>query len=249
MDLGTGLRLGNTGPNIMKALIIIAHPEPQSMNHSMMKVMVERLRFHGWTVEISDLYADAFTMAPSLRDFRQLRNPLKFSLVDEQLNASLSDSYQQEIQDQQRQVKEADLIIFQFPFWWYSVPAILKGWVERVLGNGFAYDDEHMFENGLLKGKRAMLSLTTGASIDELIADSQYTGTIEQMLKPFIGGVLKFCGIDSVTTFIAPAVSRMNNKDVEKMFNHLRLKIDHVVHSCPSAISIEPSKTFVIERI
>jgi len=233
----------------MKALIIIAHPEPQSMNHSMMNVMVERLKFHGWTVEISDLYAEDFTMSPSPSDFNQLKNPLRFSLAHEQLNASLTSNYQREIQDQQRRLKEADLVIFQFPLWWYSIPAILKGWVERVLGNGFAYDDEHVFENGLLKGKRAMLSLTTGATNEELIADSQYTGSIEQMLKPFIGGVLKFCGIDWVTTFLAPAVSRMNNNDVKQMFKNLSLEIDQVVSGYPGGSSTELSKATAIEMI
>jgi len=233
----------------MKALIVIAHPEPLSMNHSMMAVMIEQLMLHGWSVEISDLYADGFIMAPSTADFSRRSNPLRFSLAHEQRNASVSNSYHQEILSQQNVVKDADLIIFQFPLWWYSVPAILKGWVERVLGNGFAYDDEHMFENGLLKGKRAMLSLTTGATREELIADSNYTGSIEQMLKPFIGGVLKFCGINLAATFIAPAVSRMNKNDIENMFKSLRLEIDRVVTNYPNENSIESSHKSLFETI
>lgn len=71
------------------------------------------------------------------------------------------------------------------------MPAVLKGSADRVLTHGFAYTDEEVFDTGLLRGKRAMLSITTGGTEEELQADSCYTGTVEEFLKPFSGGVLR----------------------------------------------------------
>lgn len=221
----------------MNVLIVIAHPEPQSMNHAMLAVMRERFELHGWTVSVSDLYASRFRATPSPADFAVLHNPERFSLAHEQRHAHATRRFRTDILYQQDRVRNADLVVFQFPLWWYAVPAILKGWAERVLSNGFAYDDEHMFENGLLKGKRTMLSLTTGATRAELAEDSHYTGTVEQFLQPFMGGVLTFCGMDVAEPFIAYAVSRMGEVERRDMFDALRARIDALVTNAGPASS------------
>lgn len=218
----------------MNVLIVVAHPERQSLNHAMGEVMRERFASRGWTVTVVDLYAQRFHATPSPADFRSLHNPDRFSLAHEQRHAAKRNAYRVDILQQQEKVQRADFIIFQFPLWWYAVPAILKGWVERILGNGFAYDDSHMFENGLLKGKRAMLSLTTGGTRAELDEDSVYTGTVEEFLRAFSGGVLAFCGIQPDPPFIAYAVSKMNDEERRQMFDSLRARIDGVVASFPA---------------
>lgn len=55
-----------------------------------------------------------------------------------------------------------DFVIFQFPPWWYSVPAILKGWFDRVFAYGFVYSRNMRYDTGGLKGKIAFVSITTG---------------------------------------------------------------------------------------
>lgn len=214
----------------MNALLVYAHPEPRSMNGAMKNVMRERFVLHGWDVAVADLYASSGRAIPSQADFRQLQNPERFSLVHEQRHAQKLRSYRSDILDQQAKVEEADLIVFQFPLWWYGVPAIMKGWVERILTHGFAYDDEHMFEHGLLKGKLAMLSLTTGATRAELDADSRHTGTVEQFLEPFSGGVLGFCGMELLEPFIAYGVGHMGDDGRRQTLDLLRARIDGIAH-------------------
>ena len=57
----------------------------------------------------------------------------------------------------------ADLLILQFPMWWFSVPAILKGWIDRVFAFGVTYDFGRTWDKGVMCGRRAMLSMTTSA--------------------------------------------------------------------------------------
>lgn len=222
----------------MNALIVYAHPEPRSMNGAMMEVIRERFAVHGWNVAVTDLYANRLRAVPSRADFIQLRNPERFSLVHEQRHAQTLRSYRSDILDQQDKVAAADLIVFQFPLWWYGVPAIMKGWAERILTHGFAYDDEHVFEHGLLQGKLAMLSLTTGATRAELDADSRHTGTVEQFLRPFSGGVIGFCGIEVVDPFVAYAVGHMGEAGRRHTLDLLRTRIDGIAGSAVANSSL-----------
>lgn len=210
----------------MNVLIVIAHPEPKSLNHAMAAAMRDQFKERGWNVAVSDLYAQRFRAAPSSADFRMLHDPERFSLAHEQRLAQHSDGYRCDIQYQHKALRAADLVVFQFPLWWYAPPAILKGWVERVFGKGFAYDDTHMFETGLLRGKRALLSITTGGSRAELDADAVHTGSVEQFLKPFTGGVLAFSGIEVEEPFIAYAVGGMGQPEREQVLAALRARVD-----------------------
>jgi putative NADPH-quinone reductase len=212
----------------MKALIVYAHPDQRSMNHTMLAVIHERFVSNGWGVAVSDLYANGSRAIPSQADFIRLRDPERFSLAHEQRHAQLTRCYAADILAEQDKVASADLIVFEFPLWWHAVPAIMKAWAERILSHGFAYDDEHVFERGLLRGKLAMLSLTTGGTRAELDADSRYTGTVEQFLKPFVGGVLAYCGMGVLDPFIAYAVGRMNEGGRRTTLDLLRSRIDGV---------------------
>lgn len=190
-----------------RALIVHAHPEPLSLNGALTRLAVDTLTEQGMAVEVSDLYAQDFKAVAGRADFARLANSERLGYVHEQRHASADRAYARDILREQDRVAAADLLIFQFPLWWYAVPAILKGWADRVLTHGFAYTDAHLFETGLLRGKRAMLSVTTGGTQEELLADRQTTGTIEEFLKPFSGGVLRFVGmqVEPPYLFHAPA--------------------------------------------
>nr|XP_021528333.1 ribosyldihydronicotinamide dehydrogenase [quinone] [Aotus nancymaae]XP_021528334.1 ribosyldihydronicotinamide dehydrogenase [quinone] [Aotus nancymaae] len=80
-----------------------------------------------------------------------LSNPEVFSYGVEMYEAYKKRSLPGDITDEQKKVQEADLVIFQFPLYWFSVPAILKGWMDRVLCQGFAFDIPGFYDSGLLQ--------------------------------------------------------------------------------------------------
>ena len=86
-------------------------------------------------------------------------------------------------------------MIWQFPLWWFGLPGILKGWVDRVFAMGRTYGGERFYENGAFKGKRALLSVTTGGP-DSAYAKDGWNGDIHAILRPIQRGMLRFTGFD-----------------------------------------------------
>lgn len=213
----------------MNALIVLAHPEPASFNAALKDVAVRTLHDAGWGVEVSDLYAQHFGAVAGKGDFTRLANPDRFGLVHEQRHAIPGEGYAPDIRKEQERVRRADLIVFQFPVWWYGVPAILKGWADRVLAHGFAYTDDRLFETGLLRGKSAMVSFTTGGTRAELDADSGITGTVEEFLRPFTGGVLRYTGMEVLPAFGAYAPAALPPPEREAELARYRAHLEAVL--------------------
>ncbi len=103
------------------------------------------------------------------------------------------------------------MLIFQFPLWWFSLPAILKGWVDRVFAMGTIYGGGQWFDAGKLRGKRAMLSLTTGGS-EPIFSEAGLFGPLEQLLLPIHYGILRFTGFDVLPPFVAWSAAHVGDE-------------------------------------
>ncbi len=147
----------------MNALIVYAHPEPQSFGAGMLSVAMDALTDAGHTVVVSDLYAESFSAAAGPEDFIDRLDPDTLNLGAEQEHAAKNECFAGDIQREIDRLFAADLLILQLPLWWYSVPAIMKGWIDRVFAYGVTYDFGRTWDRGIMQGKRAMLAFTTGA--------------------------------------------------------------------------------------
>jgi NAD(P)H dehydrogenase (quinone) len=83
--------------------------------------------------------------------------------------------------------------VFQFPLWWLGMPAIMKGWIERVFAVGQAYGDGRWFDRGWLAGKRALCSITVGGS-NAAYSESGMCGELLPLLRPIHHGTLVSSG-------------------------------------------------------
>ena len=99
-------------------------------------------------MKCSDLYAMNFGAAAGRGDFTGLATPDYLQYIMEEKNASEKNLFTDDIKEEQEKLRWADFIIFQYPVWWFSVPAILKGWFDRVLAAGFAWDFGRMYDYG-----------------------------------------------------------------------------------------------------
>ncbi|AHV95745.1 NAD(P)H dehydrogenase, quinone family, Nqo1-like protein [Paenibacillus sabinae T27] len=94
-------------------------------------------------------------------------------------------------------------MIFQFPLRWYSVPAILKGWFDRVFASGFVYGQGiGRYDKGGLKGRKAMVSTTTGSPREAFTPYGMDGDIHEKILYPIHHGMLYFAGFEPVEPFI-----------------------------------------------
>ena len=147
----------------MHVLIVYCHPEPKSFNAALKDVSVETFRSLGYTVEVSDLYGEKFDPLEKPEHYTHRRNPKWFSAADEQRHASGNGTLPDCVTNQIERLERADFVLFQFPLWWHAVPAILKGWFDRVFVNGLLYSSTMRYDRGYFKGKKTMCSVTTGA--------------------------------------------------------------------------------------
>jgi NAD(P)H dehydrogenase (quinone) len=193
-------------------LIVYAHPEPKSFNGAMRDVAVETLTAAGHDVVVSDLYAMGFNPVAGPGDMlNEPTNPEHFNLATEQTAAYQSGTTAPDIVAEMEKLKRADFVIFQFPVWWFGMPAILKGWADRVFARGFAYLPGRKYDTGMFKGKTAMVAATTGTSADTYAPDG-IDGDVLTVLWPIHNGLLRYSGFDVLPPFVAYMPGRVGEE-------------------------------------
>jgi len=196
----------------MNVFIVYAHPEPNSFCAALKDRAVATLEAAGHEVRVTDLYAENFNPVAGRHDFLSARDPDRFHYQNEQLHAAEGGGYSAELAREQERLKWCDAMIFIFPLWWSNMPAILKGWVDRVLSYGVAYLDGLRFERGMFKGKTGLVCVTTGGTTERFSADGVY-GPIEGILKPANRGVFEYLGMEVQPPFVAYAAPRVEDED------------------------------------
>jgi NAD(P)H dehydrogenase (quinone) len=213
----------------MNVLIVYAHPERESLNGTLKDLAVDTLTDDGHQVQVSDLYAMNWKAVLDEEDFPERMNKELFNPILEQLNAVKEGSIPQDVKEEMDKVLWADLIIFQFPIWWSNFPAILKGWVDRVFYNGFAFNlvEMQLYGNGPLRGKKAMLSFTTGAP-RELYTDEGPHGEIEVLIKYFNHLLFEFVGMEALPYFAIFGPGDMTEEEREAELDRFQEIIKNV---------------------
>lgn len=151
----------------MKSLVISAHPEPKSFNARLSSTAQCLLRESGYEVRAIDLYALDFDPRERGGHYHHRRDPDRFFVQDEQRFNHDGGSLPADVARQLDDLLWADLLVLQFPLWWFGVPAILKGWMDRVFVYGGMYSSRRRFDSGVCRGKRALLSVTAGSSAED----------------------------------------------------------------------------------
>ncbi|MEW6758742.1 MAG: NAD(P)H-dependent oxidoreductase [Acidobacteriota bacterium] len=170
----------------MNVLIVYAHPNPLSFNHAVKEEIRQGLEGAGHAVRVKDLYAENPKVTLDARDFGSIstgRTP-------------------EDIAREQAEVLWAEGLVFVYPIWWFSTPAILKGWIDRVFLNGFAFEIGPEGAHGLLKHRKALVVTTTGAPE----ASYEAGKAKDIILRPMTDGTLGFCGIPDVAAKVFYAV-------------------------------------------
>lgn len=217
----------------MKILIVIAHPEPNSFNAAMYREALKTLEENGHEVKTSDLYQMNFNPVSDRENFTTVKNTEYFSQQAEEHFASENNGFANDVLEEQDKVLWCDLMIWQFPLWWFSVPALLKGWVDKVFAMGKLYDNGRIYENGLLKGKKALVSTTTGGPEKNYIT-AKY-GSTDQILHPIQTGILEFVGFSVLPAEIHFSIERIEDEERKQILDRWskRLK-DILTESLPT---------------
>ncbi len=142
----------------MKHLVIVAHPRPNSLTMSLARTYIAQLAALGHQHTLYDLYFMGFDPILTATEIENPQNPARSPVV---------------IQAQQ-DIEAADVVTVIYPLWWLSMPAILKGFIDRVFARGFAYDSRQGTVQGLLTGKKCVIVTLSGSPLPVLTGNGRW---------------------------------------------------------------------------
>jgi NAD(P)H dehydrogenase (quinone) len=189
----------------MKYLIIYSHPNTASFNHAIMETISEELIKSNKDFEVRDLYKIHFNPVLSAEDLAAIQNG----------------AVPHDIKTEQDYIRSADTLIFISPIWWSSMPAMLKGYIDRVFSLKFAYDIPADGVIGLLKGKRVFIVSTTGAAKE----DYDKMGAFQIMNQSMDMAIFQFCGMEVIGHKYFSSVPYVSDQDRKQMLEELRLLV------------------------
>lgn len=196
----------------MNQLIIIAHPRKSSLNYVIKDRLVNLFQLNGDKVKVRDLYEMNF----------------KPVLGAEELRYNKDGKICPDIMVEQSYVDWADQLTLIYPLWWNAFPAILKGYIDRVFTNGFAFRISENGPEGMLKSKKINLITSAGMSEDTL----RKSNIFESLRVTQDHGVFEFCGMEVLKhEYITESTSLSDEEKeevVERLVNTLNIiKIYH----------------------
>lgn len=203
-------------------LWIYAHPEPRSLNGSLKDDGLRMLADLGHEVRVSDLYAMNWNPTVGADDFPAQGPGERLVVTRASKHAYAEGSLSEDIRGELEKLDWADAVVFQFPLWWYGMPAILKGWVDRVFVKGYAYGVPHpdrpgrtlRYGEGRLAGKRALTVLTTGSQ-EPAFGPRGINGELEQAMFPLLHGTFWYVGMDVLPPLAIYGADRLDDQQYD----------------------------------
>lgn len=179
----------------MRHLIIYAHPNENSLNHHLLNTVVETLQSHHHEIIVRDLYKIGFDPVLSLADMQGQR----------------MGKVSHDVKTEQDHISWAEQITFIYPIWWTGLPAMMKGYIDRVFSYGFAYRYDQGVQKGLLKGKSTMIINTHGKSYEEY----ERTGMDKALTLTSDHGIFIYSGLEIIRHLFFDKADRASSEDLE----------------------------------
>lgn len=203
----------------MRHLIIYAHPNKNSLNGQLKETVVQQLEAQGHTVVIRDLYQMNFDPVLSLSD------------LIEQISGESAPAIIRE----QQFISWAEVITFIYPIWWTGLPAIIKGYIDRIFTYGFAYRYDQGIQKGLLNGKQAIIINTQGKSHQEY----QGIGMDKALKLTSETGIYKYCGLHIKKHFFFDQADKATAEQVKGWKQQIKTTYTTVFRAATTSIGKE----------
>lgn len=221
----------------MKVFVVYWHPEPRSFNAAMFRSACEMLAEAGHEVRTSDLHDMHFDPVSSRNNFTSIKDPDYLKLQLEEMHATGIKGFSAEIEAEMEKLEWCELMIWQFPLWWFGLPAVLKGWVDRVFAMGRVYGGDRIYETGVFRGKRALLSMTTGGP-EEAYRKGAFNGDIAAILRPIHRGMLQFVGFDILAPQIVYGPIRLTDEQRKQHLASYVTRLQGIAQESPIDVGI-----------
>jgi NAD(P)H dehydrogenase (quinone) len=216
----------------MHVHLVHAHPEPRSFVAAMRDAICDGFAARGDTVTVSDLHAMRFNPVLSAEDFDSRARPDYLNCALEQRHAYGTGTLAPDVRDEVDKVLRADMLAFTFPVFWFSMPAILKGWIDRVFLSGPFYGGRRIYGRGGLAGKRAFAAISLGGR-RHMFGPGAIHGELEEgLLRHFFQGTLGYVGFAVHRPFVAYHAPYVDQAERSRILDDLKAYV--------SAIDVQP---------
>ncbi|TDE99059.1 flavodoxin family protein [Occultella glacieicola] len=221
----------------MNVLWVLAHPEQRSLAGALHADGFATLRAAGHAVEVDDLYAMKWKAVLDADDYPEVA---RGSVLEASGEAYARGGLSPDILAEHEKIARADAIVLQFPLWWFGMPAILKGWFDRVFVRGYAYDmpdpdrpgHTMRYGRGNLAGKRALVVVTTGAGAGPF-GPRGIHGDLDEVLFPLLHGTLWYAGISALPPVAIHGTSAYGEADHAAAVELLRTRLGELATAEP----------------
>ena len=186
----------------MNVLLVHAHPEPRSFTSSMKDLAVQILGAMGHRIVVSDLYEMGFNPVSGPGDFQESQDAEYLSYALEQRHGYKTGTLAPEVAEEVAKLVAADFLLLRFPVYWFSVPAVLKGWIDRTFLSGLCFGGRRFYDRDGLKGRRAMIAFSTGGQ-EHMFMETGARGPVDRMLAHIEQGSLAYVGMEVLPHFAA----------------------------------------------
>jgi NAD(P)H dehydrogenase (quinone) len=206
---------------LVNVLIVHAHYEPASFTAAMRDKAVAEFTAQGHVVQVSDLYEMNFNPVARKSDFLAPSDPDYTVYSLEQRHGLKAGTLAGDIAAEVEKLRWADLLVLSFPVFWFSTPAIMKGWIDRILLSGLAFGGKRFYDRGGLRGKRALIAATIG-SRDHMFGTHAVHGPLETMFSHLLRGTLGYVGFDVLPPYVAWHVPYITTEQREEILEDYR---------------------------
>ncbi len=212
----------------MNVLMVYAHQETTSFGSAMHNRALSFFEKRGDNVTVSDLYGSGFHAVAAKWDFVTSGGPHENYMMEQKRIASKDDGagFAEDIKTEIARMRAADLIVFEFPIWWSAPPAIMKGWFDKVFALGVAWDGNHRYDSGLLRGKKALVIACAGDDEKLYSSEGVHKATLTQYLYPLLHGTLAQSGFDVIKPFIAHNLTASGEDERQEILGKLNAYLE-----------------------
>lgn len=222
----------------MQALLISAAPSAQSLTDDLTRTASASLTEQRHAVDVlnlNDLQWDP-VVRPADYGIAEFDRPIGDHAVDARCDGTIDTLVGQH----QRLVEDADLIVLIFPLWWAGMPAVMKGWFDRVFTQGFAYGlhdaagNSRKYGDGAFAGKRGLVITTTGDRASAF-GERGLNGNIHDLLFPITHGILWYTGIAPLESLALLGIDTPDWPGVEDAREKVRARLTSLDQEEPIA--------------
>ena len=220
----------------MNIFILHYFDDENSFNHRLFLREKDFYESIGCNVSTTALTHDNFNPVSNQENFLKCSNEDFFCQKKEERSAAKNNNFHPDIDFEIGKLEKCDFLLWQFPLRHFTMPAVLKGYVDKHFVLGRIYGGVNIYENGFFRGKRTLLSIVSDYD-EEYFRPGGMHGNIHEILNPIHRGILQYVGFDVLGDQIFYAPDEKIPSEQENMIENFIARLNYISTESPAVIN------------